>query len=137
MAWWIYGAIAVVITLGYAVPEVRFALDGADAPAIVLAHEPVTGSAGRYSGGPYHYVDYCMTLPDGRQYLGAQDVTAALYDELRDGDSTLGQYLRSDPDTNRIDRDFGRRQLLVYASVLWLPFAAVAAFFALRRRRDA
>lgn len=67
---------------------------------------------------------------------GAQDVTAALYDELRDGDSTLAQYLRSDPGTNRIDRDFPRRQLVIYASVLWLPFA-VAAFFALRRRRDA
>ena len=135
MAWWIYGAIAVGITLGYAVPEVRFALDGADANAVVIAHQPVTGG-GRFSGGPYHYVDYRITLPDGREYLGTQDVSAALYDELRDRDSTPAQYLRSDPDTNRIDRDFGRRQLLIYGSVLWLPFG-VAVLFALRRRRNA
>jgi hypothetical protein len=131
--WWIYGAIAVGITLGYGVPEVRFALDGADAPAIVIAHEPVTGSAGRYSGGPYHYVDYRLTLSNGREYVGTQDVSAALYDELHDGDSTTAQYLRGDPEMSRIDRDFGRRQLFIYGSLLWLPFG-VAVFLSRRRR---
>ncbi len=113
----------------------RYAAQGILADARVTGLTTTRGS----KSSTIYYVAYEFRTPDGKSFGSRSQVDQEIFAKLKEGDAIMVQYVRSDPDENRIPQDsdqFLPWVLLGIGALCGLPGLGLSVYGALRVRRS-